>query len=79
MSNGKYKTSQTAGALTMALCGRVAYLFIAQILEAVDFPISLPVGDLSTVILGKTQRARIAEVGQLESGLANGKLAKKEE
>ncbi|KAH8703013.1 plasma membrane ammonium transporter [Talaromyces proteolyticus] len=50
-----------AGALTMALCAPVGYLFIAQILEAVDFPISLPVGDLSTMILGKTQRARMAE------------------
>jgi hypothetical protein len=63
----------------MALCVPVAYLFVTQILEAVDFPISLPVGDLSTVILGKSQRARIAEAGQLESGLANGNLAKKEE
>jgi hypothetical protein len=41
------------------LTSRFAYqwhIFIAQILDAVDFPITLPVGDLSTIVLGKTQR-----------------------
>ena len=39
------------------------YLFTSLVLEGVDFPFSLPVGDLSQVIKGKSekmQRARAA-------------------
>jgi len=45
-----------AGAFTWALTMMVWYLLAVQLLEAVDFPISLPVGDLSTVIKGKKER-----------------------
>lgn len=48
----------TGGAF--AFIGSMAawYLFISMILESVDFPISLPVGDLSTRFKGKTQRTQ---------------------
>jgi uncharacterized protein len=36
----------------------VWYLLAIQLLEAVDFPITLPVGDLSKVIKGKSERVR---------------------
>ena len=35
----------------------VWYLLLVQLLEAVDFPITLPVGDLSQIIKGKSERA----------------------
>ncbi|OGE47747.1 hypothetical protein PENARI_c037G10157 [Penicillium arizonense] len=56
------KLQKTAGATNFALCIPILYIFIAQILDAVDFPITLPVGDLSTIILGKSQKARKREV-----------------
>ena len=34
----------------------VWYILLVQLLEAVDFPITLPVGDLSKVIKGKTEK-----------------------
>ncbi|KAJ5660083.1 hypothetical protein N7507_006534 [Penicillium longicatenatum] len=55
------KLQMTAGAFNFALCIPIWHIFIAQILEAVDFPFALPVGDLSTLILGRTQRARKKE------------------
>ncbi|KAJ5527767.1 hypothetical protein N7513_011926 [Penicillium frequentans] len=55
------KLQMTAGAFNFALCLPIWHIFIAQILEAVDFPFALPVGDLSTVILGRSQRARRKE------------------
>ncbi|KAJ5946643.1 hypothetical protein N7454_003482 [Penicillium verhagenii] len=55
------KLQMTAGAFNFALCIPIWHIFIAQILEAVDFPFALPVGDLSTVILGRSQRARQRE------------------
>ena len=42
------------GAFTFALSILVWYLLFAQMLESVDFPLSLPVGDLSTTIPGKS-------------------------
>lgn len=50
---------QAAGAFNFALCIPIWHIFIAQILDAVD---TLPVGDLSTVVLGKSQKARKREV-----------------
>ncbi len=46
---------QGGGALTFALSCMGFYLLLAQLLESVDFPIELPVGDLSTVIKGRSQ------------------------
>jgi uncharacterized protein len=34
------------------------YIFTVQILAAVDFPISLPIGDLSTVVKGASEKQR---------------------
>lgn len=42
------------GAFTFILCVCIWYLLAAQMLESVDFPLSLPVGDLSSVIKGKS-------------------------
>ncbi|KAJ5459137.1 hypothetical protein N7530_011081 [Penicillium desertorum] len=56
------KLQKAAGAFNFALCIPIWHIFIAQILDAVDFPIALPVGDLSTVVLGKSQKARKREV-----------------
>lgn len=50
--------NQAAGALVFVISLLIWYLFIVQMLEAVDFPITLPVGDLSTVVPGKSQRMR---------------------
>ncbi|KNG89265.1 hypothetical protein ANOM_001614 [Aspergillus nomiae NRRL 13137] len=52
------KLQIAAGALTFVLCIPVSYLFVTQILDAVDFPIALPVGELGTAILGKSERAQ---------------------
>lgn len=56
------KLQKAAGAFNFALCLPIWHIFIAQILDAVDFPITLPVGDLSTVVLGRSQKARKLEV-----------------
>ncbi|EAW15000.1 putative plasma membrane ammonium transporter (Ato3) [Aspergillus clavatus NRRL 1] len=56
------KVQMAAGAFSFALCIPVWWIFMTQILEAVDFPISLPVGDLSTVVPGRSQRAAKGEV-----------------
>ena len=34
------------------------YLFLVQLLASVDWPVSLPVGDLSRVLRGKSERAK---------------------
>ncbi|KAE8420030.1 GPR1/FUN34/yaaH family-domain-containing protein [Aspergillus pseudocaelatus] len=52
------KLQKVAGGFTFALCIPIWHIFIAQILDAVDFPFSLPVGDLSTIVVGKSQKAQ---------------------
>ena len=52
------KLQKAAGAFNFALCVPIWHIFVAQILDAVDFPFALPVGDLSTVVLGKSQKSR---------------------
>ncbi|KAL4954124.1 GPR1/FUN34/yaaH family-domain-containing protein [Aspergillus filifer] len=54
------KLQVAGGAFNFALCFPVWHIFFTQILEAVDFPISLPVGDLSSVIPGRSQKMRRA-------------------
>ncbi|KAL4783582.1 GPR1/FUN34/yaaH family-domain-containing protein [Aspergillus varians] len=44
------------GAFNLALCVPVWHIFLTQILEAVDFPIALPVGDLSSIVPGRSQK-----------------------
>ena len=52
-------TLQTsAGALTFVVCLLGWYLFIVQLLAAVDFPLNLPVGDLSRFIKGASERVK---------------------
>lgn len=47
--------------MNLTLCILVWWIFIAQIFEAVDFPVRVPVGDLSSIVMGKTQKARRAD------------------
>ena len=35
------------------------YVLLVQLLDAVDFPITLPVGDLSKIIKGKSEKAAL--------------------
>lgn len=52
---------QVAGGACAFVAGAAGWwIFVALMFEAVDFPVGLPVGDLSTVIKGKTERARRA-------------------
>ena len=44
------------GGCAFVTCVLGWYLFFVQILDAVDFPLSLPVGDLSTLIRGRNER-----------------------
>ena len=52
--------STTAGALTFVVCLLGWYLFFVQLLAAVDFPLNLPVGDLSRFVKGASERAKSA-------------------
>lgn len=45
-----------AGALTFIICLLGWYLFFVQLLAAVDFPLNLPVGDLSRFVKGASER-----------------------
>ncbi|RJE25861.1 hypothetical protein PHISCL_01837 [Aspergillus sclerotialis] len=56
------KLQIAGGAFNFALCFPVWVIFFAQVLDAVDFPISIPVGDFSTIIPGKSQKFRDEEV-----------------
>lgn len=47
-----------AGALTFVICLLGWYLFLVQLLAAVDFPLNLPVGDLSGFIKGASERMK---------------------
>jgi len=46
-----------AGGLTFVTCLLGWYLFIVQLLASVDFPLNLPVGDLSRFIKGASEKA----------------------
>jgi len=46
------KLQHAGGGLIFAVCFFGWYLFLAQLLTAVDFPFNLPVGDLSHIIKG---------------------------
>ncbi|KAL4902060.1 hypothetical protein BDW74DRAFT_181219 [Aspergillus multicolor] len=64
-ANGAHELAEkllvAGGAFNFTLCIPVWHIFLTQILEAVDFPISLPVGDLSSVIPGRSQKMRRSE------------------
>ena len=56
---GHAATLQTAAgafAFISSLCGW--YLFIVQMLASVDFPLNLPVGDLSGLVRGASEKTR---------------------
>ncbi|CAI7572250.1 unnamed protein product [Penicillium pancosmium] len=55
------KLQKVAGAFILVLCVPAWYLFTAQLFEAVEFPIALPVGDLSTVVRGRRQKGESEE------------------
>jgi uncharacterized protein len=46
------------GSCTFCTCMFGWYIFFVQVLASVDFPINLPVGDLSTVIKGGSERRK---------------------
>jgi len=48
--------AHAAGGLTFTVCLLGWYLFFVQLLAAVDFPLNLPVGDLSQFIKGASER-----------------------
>jgi len=47
-----------AGGLTFTVCLLGWYLFFVQLLASVDFPLNLPVGDLSRFIKGASEKAK---------------------
>lgn len=47
-----------AGGITFVTCLLGWYLFLVQLLASVDFPLNLPVGDLSRFIPGASDRAK---------------------
>jgi len=55
------KMQHTAGGLTFVTCLLGWYLFFVQLLAAVDFPLNLPVGDLSRFIKGASEMAEKRE------------------
>jgi hypothetical protein len=40
-------------------------------MEAVDFPFTIPLGDLSMVVIGKNQKARLRRSEQMGPGTSN--------
>lgn len=58
--NGVYATrlQHVGGGLLLAACLIGFYIFIALVLASVDFPIVIPLGDLSTVIKGARDKAQ---------------------
>jgi succinate-acetate transporter protein len=54
------KTQHAAGGLFFAVSLLGWYLFLVQLLASVDFPLSLPVGDLSRFIKGASEKAKAA-------------------
>ena len=56
--NVKPELLQAAGGLTFVICLLGWYLFFVQLLAAVDFPLNLPVGDLSRFVKGASERVK---------------------
>jgi len=52
------KCQHAAGGLTFVTCLLGWYLFFVQLLASVDFPLNLPVGDLSRFIKGASEKAK---------------------
>ena len=44
---------------------------MAHVMEAVDFPFTIPLGDLSMVIIGKNQKVRLRRSEQTKSGISD--------
>lgn len=53
---------QAAGAFVFVYCVFGWYLFLTMILMAVDFPLALPIGDLSTRFKGASERKTRADI-----------------
>lgn len=56
--NVNLELQHAAGGLCFVTCLLGWYLFIVQLLASVDFPLNLPVGDLSRFIKGASERAK---------------------
>ena len=59
------KCQHAAGGLVFAVCILGWYLFAVQLLASVDFPINLPVGDLSKFVKGASEKKKTAETKNL--------------
>ncbi|KAJ9643335.1 hypothetical protein H2204_002231 [Knufia peltigerae] len=57
----KIHLQHAAGGITFVTCLLGWYLFFVQLLASVDFPINLPVGDLSRFIKGASERSGTKE------------------
>jgi succinate-acetate transporter protein len=55
------RLQKAAGACTFVTCVAGWWIFFAIMLAALDFPFQIPVGDLSTLIKGASERAKTAE------------------
>ena len=53
------------GACAFVTCMAGWYIFFAIMLAALDFPFQIPVGDLSTVIPGASQRMKAKDAEQM--------------
>lgn len=62
--------TKSAGALLFACCMGGWYLLLALMLPTVDFPLELPLGDLSHLIPGKSQLKKNKEPDVPEDGRA---------
>ncbi|CAN8106185.1 unnamed protein product [Discula destructiva] len=49
------------GALAFVTCVSGWWIFCSQLLASVDFPVALPVGDLSGLVKGKSERLRLSK------------------
>ena len=52
------KCQVAAGAFCFVCTLSAWWIFLAQMLVSVDFPLSIPVGDISHIIPGATERLR---------------------
>lgn len=57
VTDGTDSQQKASGAFTWALTMMVWYILLVQLLDAVDFPITPPLGDLSHIIKGKSEKA----------------------
>jgi len=68
MASVSHKCQIAAGAFIFVFCVFGWYLFLNLILLAVDFPVNLPVGDLSTRFKGASERKKVKKATEEADG-----------